>query len=143
MVACIDDIKTRIETVKNKTDNYESKINMYLDAVNIVKKMIDGVTSDIDNLVEELYEFFNKNMTLEMYLELKPNMESLCTAALKLYVRVRKSVLYPGFKTSVKEFHSSIDGIKEIIHDLDLFLIKLPNNQRFQLLSEKLNKIFE
>jgi len=145
MIACVDDIKTRIETVKIKTDDSiidEVKINQYLDAILSIQKKIDSIVIDIDSLVEDLYEFFNKNNSPELFLELKPNLESLEKKALTCYIRARKSKYYAGAKTSIKEFYLSIAGLKEIIHDLDLFLIQLPNNSRFLKLEKKLDEIF-
>ena len=145
MIECIEDIKTKIETVKSKTDNSlidEVAINQYLDAILVFQKRIDGIVIDIDALVEDLYEFFHKNPSQEFFLKLKPNLDALYKTASKCYIRARKSKYYAGAKTSIKEFRLCIVGLHEIIHDLELFLITLPNNERFQKLAEKIDEIF-
>ena len=145
MIECIEDIKTKIETVKSKADNSmidEVAINQYLDAVLAIQKKIDGIVIDIDALVEDLYEFFHKNTSSEIFLELKPNLDALYKTASKCYVSARKSKYYAGAKTSIKEFRLSIAGLHEIIHDLELFRITLPNDERFQKLAEQLDEIF-
>ena len=145
MIECIDDIRTKIETVKSKTDNSivdEENINVHLDEILVVKKIVDGMASDIDNLVEDLYVFFNENPSVESYLELKPNLKSLYRIASKYYDRVRESRYFNDVKTSIEEYRLSIAGLEEIIHDLDLFRIELPNDDKFKKLAEQFNEIF-
>jgi len=144
VIACVDDIKTRIETVRNKTDDSiidEVKINQYLDAILTIQRKIDSIVVDIDNLVEDVNDFFNKNPSPELFLELKPSLESLCKTASKCYIRARKSKYYAGAKTSIKEFHLSISGLSEIIHDLELFLVKLPNDDEYKEIVNKINGV--
>ena len=145
MIECVEDIKTRIDTVKSKTDNSmidEVKMNAHLDEILVVKKIIDDAARDIDNLVEDLYVFFHENPSPDLYLELKPNMESLYATASRFYFHVKESKYYSGVTASVKELQLCLSAFDEIIHDLELFLVTMPNDPKFQELAEQLNEIF-
>ena len=142
VVEYIDDIKTRIETVKNKTDNSifdETKINKFLDDILYVKKMVDEITSDIDILVDDLYRFLSNASRVEC-LEVKPKLDSLFATVVKIYTRIRRSDLYSGVKSSVEEYYSSMQYLKEFICDMDTS-IKLSNDEEFIKLMNTVNEI--
>ena len=147
MIECIDDIKTRIETVKNKTDVSaidDSKIDKYLDAVLDVKRVIDEIAGDLDRLVDDMYAFVS-NLPLHDEIETQTQtierLKNLCATASKFYAQVRKSKYYPGVKTSAEMYSLSVQGLKELTADLDLFMIKLPNDVEYTILSEKINEM--
>jgi len=144
MVACIDDIKTKIETVKNKTDSSiidEVAIDAYLDKILAVRQIADNMASDVDNLVEDLYEFFSRDTSPELFVELRPYMETLNAAATRFYNYMKESEYSAGAKASLEEFRLSIGGLEEIIHDLVLFRITLPNCPRLQELAKRINEM--
>ena len=142
MTICIDNVKTKIETVKIKADNSiidEEKMNKHLDTILLVKKIVDEMVIDIDNLVDDLYEF-SSIASIEDYLEIKPLLENLRIVSSKIYQNIRKSVLYSGVKSSMKEFCSSIDSIEEIICDIDMY-ISLSDDEEYKTLVNKINKM--
>ena len=143
MIECIDNVRTKIETVKNKTDNSindEVEMNEYLDAILVVRKKMDELAIEIENLVEDLYDFFENNHTPETYLKLKPDLESLYRVASEVDAHARKR-FYNGAQESIENYCSSVAYVKELIGDMELTFIKLPTNPRFNEVKMKLKEM--
>ena len=143
MTICIDNVKTRIETVKKKTDDSiidEASMNEFLDAILLVKKILNEITGDIDGIVDDMYE--SPYVTsIGNYLEIKPLLDDLYLAAQRFYDKVRKSPFYSGVESSMTEYLSSIESIEEMIYDIDMS-VRLSDDEEFKEITNKINKLF-
>lgn len=143
-MSCVEIIKESICKVQLESDNtrlsVEKSINRYLDLILDFKKDIDEMTKLTDELTELLLSSFEK-VDKDDFLQFKQQLRILIEKQTSLYRTIRNSKIYQGVKTSVREFHYSIDNLIEVYSDLDTFKVRLPEDERFNSLLTAINEL--
>lgn len=143
-MSCVEIIKENICKVQSESDStrvsVEKSIDRYLDLILDFRKNIDGMTKHTDELTELLLSSFEK-VDKDDFIQFKQQLHTLIERQTSLYRTIRNSKIYSGVKTSVKEFHYSIDNLIEVYSDLNTFKVRLPENDRFNSLLNAINEL--
>ncbi len=143
-MTCVDLIKKNISDVQFEsreiTIPFETVINKHLDTILSFQQDIRRLTEMIDELTERLHIDFLR-LTSDNVMEIREDLKNLILELVQLYVLFRKSILYEGAKTFIKEFHSSIDSLREVTDDLEAFKISLPAKQEFIQVINRINAL--
>lgn len=143
-MSCVEIIKENICKVQSESDNaivsVEKSINRYLDLILDVKKNIDDLTKLTDDLTDLIHSSFGK-LDENDFIQFKQQLSTLINRLTGLYRTIRNSKTYTGVKTSVKEFHYSIDNLIEVYTDLDTFKVRLPKDEEFNKLLTEITEL--
>lgn len=134
---CIELIKEDISIVRKESQNtkylFEKSVNDYLDKALEFKCSVGfpELQKRMDALVESIFDHFNEIGRSE-YMEIKPSLEELKEVGMQLYTQSRESGFYPAIISSVEEFHYSIDYLQEVMDDLEMAKVTIPDKSKFK-----------
>ncbi|MBE9467098.1 MAG: hypothetical protein IMY72_02110 [Bacteroidetes bacterium] len=134
----IQDVYTTTEKVIVDTSlkSEEKKINEYLDTVLHFKETINEIIVKFDDLNESLITEIENSEKKSLHI--KKFLVGLLSSANKLVAVIKKSHIYPGIKSTAKIFFNSVKQLKEIIQDIDLKYISIPQNENINNLMSKI-----
>lgn len=131
-MCCIDLIKTNIIAVQEESasnsSTVEQSVDKYLDMVLDIQKGIRQITKSSDDLYELIHSSFSC-LTSEDYSQISGIFKELIKNLTLLYTKYRKSNFYSGIKTDLKVFRNSVDDLKEIGNDIEVFIVSLENKK--------------
>jgi chromosome segregation ATPase len=141
----VEQIRENIENVQAESraamKSFEQSVDDYLDTILEIGEQIDIVRKETDNLTECIYSYFSE-MTVDEYKQIEAPLKKLNEMLGKLYIKLRTcKAIYSGAKTNMREFHYSIDNLKEVSSDLALYKVELDRNERYKKLLSRMETL--
>ncbi|MBI5219914.1 MAG: hypothetical protein HY958_13385 [Bacteroidia bacterium] len=135
-----EEIKIASKEVSNSSKikilTFEEKANKYLDFLLARRKEIDGLTEIIHNLNERL--IIEINASKDLALEIKSDLQKLVNACQRFIAIIKRSDIYSGVKESTLNFTYEVRNLNEILYDIEIRYIKLPNNPEMKNIISKI-----
>lgn len=135
----IKHVKTSTDTLMQET--FEEKTNEFLDGANELKKGVRKLSREFNDLNEDLFVYTNNNK--KKALENLESMKALLTDVNKFIAGLKKEEVFCSIlKTEIKELSVEASQLKEIIQDIQMKYIDLPENKELQNIMKKINDKF-
>ncbi|GEM_PF-1856851 len=139
-------IDEKINRVKESTDDlmqetFEETANNFLDQANDFKGSLYSLAEKFNSLNEDLFSYTNQEK--EDSLKNLDKLKSLLSNANELIARVKRNrALYSIVKSELRVFRVETSQLNEIIHDIKLKYIDLPNDKKLREAANKLKSQF-
>jgi len=122
--------------VDTSLESEEERTNKYLDTVLLFKEKINEIIVKFDDLNESLIVEIEDSKEKSLYI--KDSLIDLLSSANKFVAVIKKNHIYPGIKSTARIFFNSVKQLKEIIQDIDLKYINIPQNEKINNLMSKI-----
>ena len=143
-MCCVDILKENIIAIQTESVNNEKALNRaidtYLDIVLEIQSDIKGMNNSISELYEKLYSAFPE-MTKDDYSQIEIMYKKLIKSLIDLYNSYRKSSFYSGVKTDLKALRGGIEDLQEIKNDMQVFIVSIPQSDRYRKLMDEINSL--
>jgi len=135
----IDEIlsNTNSAVEKDKEVNWDK----ILDRINYYTEKIVKVNTKFSQVNSELLSFIDDDERNAEIVLLHDKLLSLLRTSILFYNHFRKSKIYPGVKTVLKEFHNETENLKELIQDFDTINVLFKTDSEIQSLMKEIKKL--
>ena len=143
----VEAIKKKIGVVRTESKetevSLEKAVNTYLDRVLSLKKEISSIQEKVDSLAEYTSTGFDSSFVpKEDILKVLPDLKEVNTELTKFYISIRNTTwFYNAAKEFVRDFHGSIENLREISADLSLFRIELDEDEEYKDICNAINSL--
>lgn len=141
---CVDVIKEELVATRTAIGTLKKidSIDSFLDKILYVRRIIEEATARVDKVYDSMYSFAPQiNYSIWNEMGLKKEYSSLLKSLVQLYNTCRKCAIYSGIKTIVSEYKNSMDSLKELYNDIEVFRIQLPSDKEYKHLISRINAI--